>query len=431
MHRINPPLSLLLITIFLLAAGTASAQETGDYTSRSITTAQASSDAEKAMGAISAQLHEDISLSLWASDALVADPIALFIDNQGRAYYSRTNRQKNSEFDIRGHRDWMTRSIALRTVEDRRAFLHDELSPERSEHNQWLKDVNGDGSSDWRDLIIEKEHIYKIEDTDGDGMADTGLRIVDDFHEEITDVAGAIMTHNNDLFVGVGPDMWRMQDTNNDGVMDEKTSISHGYAIHIGFSGHGMSGLIMGPDGRVYWSIGDIGFHGTDQTGKLWDYSNQGVIARANPDGSDFEIFAAGLRNTHEFAFDAYGNIISVDNDGDHAGESERLVYIVNGSDSGWRTNWQFGKYTDPDNNGYKVWMDEQLFKPRHEGQAAYITAPIANYHAGPTGLAYNPGTALSDAWENYFFVSEFRGSPANSHIYAFKLASQTALLLN
>ncbi len=422
MHRRLHRLPLFLFLLLPICAGSAVAQESGDYTSRTITKDQATTDAEKAANSISAQLHEDISLALWASDALVADPIALFIDNQGRAYYSRTNRQKNSEFDIRGHRDWMTRSIALQTVEDRRAFLHAELSPERSEQNKWLKDVNGDGSRDWRDLIIEKEHVYKIEDADGDGMADTGLRIVDDFHEEITDVAGAIMAHGDDFFVGVGPDMWRMQDTDNDGVMDQKTSISHGYAIHIGFSGHGMSGLTMGPDGRVYWGIGDIGFHGTDQTGKLWDYSNQGVIARANPDGSDFEIFAAGLRNTHEFVFDAYGNIISVDNDGDHAGEKERLVYIVNGSDSGWRTNWQFGKYTDPDNNEYKVWMDEQLFKPRHEGQAAYITAPIANYHAGPTGMVYNPGTALSDSWKDYFFVSEFRGSPTNSHIYGFKL---------
>jgi glucose/arabinose dehydrogenase len=51
------------------------------------------------------------------------------------------------------------------------------------------------------------------------------------------------------------------------------------------------------------------------------------VVVRSNPDGSDFEVFASGLRNTHEFAFDMYGNLISEDNDWDHAGEKERLVY--------------------------------------------------------------------------------------------------------
>ena len=97
-------------------------------------------------------------------------------------------------------------------------------------------------------------------------------------------------------------------------------------------------------------------------------------MVRSNPDGTDFEVFASGIRNTHEFVFDEYGNIISSDNDGDHPGESERLVYIVDGSDQGWRANWQYGKYVDPKNNlKYKVWMDEELYKPRWEGQAAQL----------------------------------------------------------
>lgn len=72
------------------------------------------------------------------------------------------------------------------------------------------------------------------------------------------------------------------------------------------------------------------------------------MILRSNPDGSDFEVYAQGLRNTHEFVFDNYGNLISSDNDGDHRGESERLVHVVEGADAGWRSNWQYGKYTDP-----------------------------------------------------------------------------------
>ena len=163
-----------------------------------------------------------------------------------------------------------------------------------------------------------------------------------------------------------------------------------------------MSGAIEGPDGKIYWGIGDIGANLTDKTGENYFYPNQGVLVRSNPDGSDFEVFAAGLRNTHEFAFDEYGNIIGQDNDGDHKGESERLIHIVEGSDSGWRTNWQFGKYTDPKNNSYNVWMDEVMFKPRWEGQAAYILPPLMNYHNGPTGFTYNPGTGLGKKWQNH-----------------------------
>ncbi len=376
---------------------------------------------------ISPQIAEGLELSLWASDSLAPDPIAMSIDNQGKVYLTRTNRQKNSEFDIRGHQDWMTPSISLQSVEDRRNFLHTTFAPEKNVENEWLPDLNNDGSHDWKDLTVEKEEVWMLEDTNNNGIADRSTRILEDFNEEITDVAGALLVRDDDVFVGVGPDMWRLRDTNNDLVLDEKTSIVHGFDVHIGFGGHGMSGAVEGPDGKIYWGIGDIGANITDQNGVEHKYPNQGVIVRSNPDGSDFEVFAHGVRNTHEFVFDAYGNIISSDNDGDHAGESERLVHIVEGSDAGWRSNWQYGKYTDPKNNGYNVWMDEKMFVPRWEGQAAYIIPPIQNFHNGPTGMQYNPGTALGKKWLDKFFLVEFVGNPDRSHIWAFDLKPKGA----
>ena len=373
------------------------------------------------------ELADGLTLKLWGVDSLVISPIAIDIDDHGRLYFTTTDRQNNSEFDIRAHRDWEIPSISFQTVEDRRAFLREELSPENSHRNQWLADLNGDGSHDWRDLTVEREKVYRLEDVSGGGRADKVQLVVEDFYEEVTDVPGGVFADGDDLYVAVAPDLWRMTDKDKDGIYETKTSISHGYGIHVGFGGHGMSGVKMGPDGRLYWQIGDIGFNGTDQEGNKWEHPNSGVIARSNPDGSDFEIFAHGLRNTHQFVFDEYGNIISEDNDGDHPGERERLVYIVNGSDAGWRTNWQFGKYRDPDNNSYKVWMDEKMHLPRFEGQAAYITPCISNFVSGPAGLVYNPGTALSPEYKNTFLVAEFVGNPASSGIHSFKLQPKGA----
>ena len=367
-------------------------------------------------------IADGLELSLWASDTLLADPIAMDIDEQGRAFVTRAVRQKNSEFDIRGHRQWATASISWQTVEDRRAFLREEFDASRAAENDFLPDLNKDSIVDWRDLAVEKDQVIRIEDRSGDGLADFSQVYNEDFHEEITDVTGAVLAHNGEVFIGVAPDLWRLRDTDGDGQADQKTSISHGYGVHVGFGAHGMSGLRVGPDGKIYWAIGDIGANIKAPDGTEWKYPNQGVLVRANPDGSDFEVFAAGLRNTHEFVFDDYGNIISEDNDGDHAGESERLVYIVNGSDAGWRANWQYGKYTDEKNNGYNVWMDEGMYKPRHEGQAAYFIPPIVNFHNGPTGMRYNPGTALGEKWQNKFFIVEFVGNPTRSRIHAFQL---------
>lgn len=376
---------------------------------------------------VTPQLAEGLTLKVWGVDSLIADPVSIDIDDNGHLYYTRTNRQKNSEFDIRGHQDWEIESIKLKNIEEKRAFLRKILSPENSDKNTWLTDLNGDGSRDWRDLTIEKEHVYRVEDTSGDGVADLSQLVIADFHEEVTDAAGGVLKHGDNLYIGIGPDLWLTKDEDGDGAVDKKTSISHGYGIHVGFSGHGMSGIEVGPEGKIYWQIGDIGFSGEGPDGKKWDHANSGVIVRANPDGSDFEVFAYGNRNTHEFVFDEYGNLISEDNDGDHRGESERIVYVVNGADIGWRINWQFGKYRDPDNNTYKVWMDEKLYVPRFEGQAAYITPPIANFVNGPTGMLYNPGTALSPEWRNTFFIAEFVGNPAQSGIHAFKLKPKGA----
>jgi putative membrane-bound dehydrogenase-like protein len=376
---------------------------------------------------VAVEMIDGIELSLWASDSIVHDPVAISMAPNGDIFYTQGNRLENSEFDIRGHRDWMTESISWQTVEDRRAFLRKTFTDDSEQSKKHLKDLNEDGVLNWKDLTVEKEEIWRVSDHDQDGIAETAQLYMADFNEEITDLANGVEFFEDEVYIAVGPDLWKARDLDGDGDADTKESLAHGFGVHIGFGAHGMSGVTVGPDGRLYWGIGDIGMNVVDKSGKRWKYPNQGVIVRCERDGSNFEVFSAGHRNTHEFVFDKYGNLISEDNDGDHRGERERLVYIVNGSDSGWRINWQFGKYTDPKNNSYKVWMDEKMHVPRWDGQAAYFIPPIANYVNGPTGMVYNPGTALGSRWKDHFFIAEFRGTPANSPIHAFTLKPKGA----
>jgi len=81
---------------------------------------------------VAAKVVEGLELSLWASDSLVTDPVAISMDPQGGIYYTSGNRLEHSEFDIRGFRDWMTASISFESVEDRRQFLRTTLAPEKS-----------------------------------------------------------------------------------------------------------------------------------------------------------------------------------------------------------------------------------------------------------------------------------------------------------
>ena len=420
-------LAIVFIILFLLAGMYGCGQEVRESTIFTVADEDAEQYANQLRSEISPSLADGLDLSLWASEELIGDPVAIHVDDLGRVLVTITERRRNSELDIRGHRDWMIESVGFETVEDRRDFVRRELAPERSQKNTWLEDHNEDGSHDWHDLTVNKESIFRVKDVTGNGYANEAQLFVRDFHEEVTDVAGAVLYHNNEVFLGVAPDLWRIKDTNGDGYGDERESISNGYGVNIGFGGHGMSGLTVGPDGRIYWSIGDRGMSVVDADGKRWHHPREGVIVRSEPDGSNFEVYATGLRNTHEFVFDKYGNLITVDNDGDHSGESERLVYLVNGSDSGWRLNWQFGKYNDPKNNDYKVLMDEEYYKPRFEGQAAHILPPLAAFHDGPAGMTYNPGTALSEKWKDHFFVAKFVGSATQSGIHAFTLEQRGA----
>ena len=389
--------------------------------------AQALQRATAARRGVSVQIASGLELTAWAPDGLVIDPVALDFDERGVLYATSTSRN-NMPLDIRAHPSWVPLVHSLRTVPDLLAFYRRELAPERSAENPWLPDANNDGSRDWRDLARLTERLYRIEDTNGDGVADRSQIMIDGFNSDPTnDIAGGVLHHNGDWLLGASPALWRLRDQNGDGFIDSQVAISEGYNVHPAFGGHGMSGVTLGPDGRIYWEVGDMGFDVVDQSGRRWSSPNQGAVLRANPDGSDFEVFATGIRNLQEFAFDEYGNLISVDNDGDHPGETERLVYLTEGSDSGWRANWQYGKYTDPDNNRYNAWMDEGMFKPRFEGQPAHLTPPIAAYHPGPAGMAYEPGTALSDEWRRHFFVASFRGSASNAVIRAFRLRAEGA----
>ena len=383
--------------------------------------------AAEARKGVSVEMPANFELKLWASDQLIVDPVALEFDESGTLYATSTSRN-NMPLDIRDHPTWVPTVHTLKTVGDLLAFYRKELAPERSAKNQWLPDLNQDGSNDLRDLAELKERLYRIQDTDGDGLADTSKIMIEGFNADPTyDIAGGLHYNGGDLLIGTAPGVWRLKDDNKDGTIDRQIVISEGYSVHPAFGGHGISGLTMGPDGRLYWEVGDIGLAVTDKAGKQWSYPNQGAVMRSEPDGSNFEVFATGIRNLQEFSFDEYGNLISVDNDGDHQGETERLVYIPNGSDSGWRSNWQYGKYTDTKNNRYNVWMNENMFKPRFAGQAAHIIPPVAAYHSGPSGMVYNPGTALSDEWKNYFFVSSFPGAAAGARIYGFKLKEDGA----
>ena len=159
-----------------------------------------------ARDSVSVQLAPGLGLNPWAPEGLVSDPIGIAFDENGRMFVTSTARTGRDEVDIRAHSDWMVPSITFKDVEDKRAFYTRVLAPENSARNQWLKDWNGDGSSDWRDLTFHKERLYRLEDTNGDGIADFSQKILEDFNDLVSDVAHGVLAYGNDVCRTVSPE---------------------------------------------------------------------------------------------------------------------------------------------------------------------------------------------------------------------------------
>jgi len=355
---------------------------------------------------------KSLRLTEWARQPMLLNPVALSFDYEGRLYVVETARRGTVDIDIRSHKEWVIEDLSSETIPQLRRMFRTKMAPELSEQNKsWLADRNGDGSHDWRDLMAVKERIHLLQDTDDDGKADVATVFAEGFNQEINGVMAGVLPYRGDVFATIYPDVWKLNDINDDGYADKREVFFHGFGVHAAFDGHDLHGLTVGPDGKLYFSVGDNGFSVRTREGRLLHHPNTGGVLRCNWDGSGLEVFATGLRNVQELAFDDFGNLFSVDNDGDIREERERFVYITEGSDSGWRLNWQFKKGGWPGRTQtpeYCPWIDEKLWLPHWPGQAAYITPPMSEFSVGPGGFKYNPGTALNDRYKGAFFLCEF-----------------------
>src|SRR5688500_1563389 len=117
--------NFFLLLVFLCAAAflPGCKQQSAEQKIKQLDPAVALKMAASIDSLIKPELADDLTLSLWGVDSLVISPIAIDIDDDGSLYYTTTNRQKNSEFDIRSHKDWEIPSIHLQTIEEKRACL--------------------------------------------------------------------------------------------------------------------------------------------------------------------------------------------------------------------------------------------------------------------------------------------------------------------
>jgi len=344
-----------------------------------------------------------LKIDVFAAEPDIQDVVSFAFDDKGRAYVVETGRRRTSVYDIRKHRDWTDNDLSFRSVQDRIDFLKEKLVPSNKDlPKDIVVDRNNDGKFDWKDLEVESERIRFIEDTDGDGKVDRSYIYADGFNTLVSGVAAGIAVKGEDVYFTCIPDLWLLKGMNKDGSAKERVPLLSGFGVHIAYGGHDMHGLKFGYDGKLYFSIADRGTHVEKKEGKTIALPDTGAVFRCNPDGTEFEVVATGLRNPQELVFDNYGNLFTGDNNAD-GGDKARWTHIVEGADYGWRYGWQHLPKLG-------AWNSEKLWDLPPRNTAAYILPPAAHIGHGPAGISYYPGTGLPDKFKDTFFYADFPG---------------------
>ncbi len=338
---------------------------------------------------------EGFRVECFASEPRVAQPVSFWIARDGAVYVAETFRHHRGVTDIRDHMDWLDDDLRARSVEDRVAMYRKHLGDQVGTYE------------------TEQDRVRVLRDTDGDGKADWDRVFADGFDDAAVGIGAGLLERDGAVWFTCIPDLWRFEDKDKDGVADVREKVSTGWGLRVALLGHDMHGLCVGPDGRLYWSIGDRGYSVTSKGGVRLENPFTGGVFRSNLDGTGLELFATGLRNPQELAFDDYGELWTGDNNSD-GGDLARWVLVVQHGETGWRQAYQW--LNEPNMRG--AWNDEKLWNPHFDGQAAYIVPPVANVANGPSGLACYPGTGLPAKYAGHFFLCNFSGAPEWSGVY-------------
>jgi quinoprotein glucose dehydrogenase len=387
-----------------LSFGRAIAVPTGSSPTPEAPAVSAASD-EPLKAAAGFGMPEGFVVELFAAEPDIANPVAFAIDERGRVFVCESFRQNQGVTDNRGHdATWVDADLASQSVEDRRAY-----------HLRLL----GDRAQDYEK---HDDRVRLLVDADGDGKADTTTVYADRFNNLVDGTLAGVLARRGDLFLTCIPSLYRLRDGDGDGRADtspgERAVLSTGYGARVAFRGHDLHGLTLGPDGRLYFTIGDRGYE-IEHDGRVDADPGTGAVFRCEPDGSQLEIFAHGLRNPQELAFDDFGNLFTIDNNSD-AGDKARLIHLVPGVEVGWNMAYQYLPDRGP-------WHREKLWHLAHDGQPAWLVPPLAHITSGPSGFTTYPGTGLTPHFNGRFLIADFRGAAAGSSVTTFRLRPQGA----
>jgi len=204
--------------------------------------------------------------------------------------------------------------------------------------------------------------------------------------------------------------LYRVRDTDGDDMLDDvellkelDTGGEHGpHAVRLSPDGKSLF-LIAGnhtdlPDGIVksrvtpVWGEDLLLPRKDDPRGHAVGYmAPGGWVCKLDPDGTNWELYAAGMRNSYDFDFDANGEMFTFDSDmewdvGLPWYRPTRVLHLVSGADFGWR-------------HGSGKW-------PAYYADSLPAVCDIGL--ASPTGVTFGRGANFPEKWRDALFVADW-----------------------
>ncbi len=262
----------------------------------------------------------------------------------------------------------------------------------------------------------EGDRILILEDTDGDGVSDKQTvfhqgKDVDSAHgicvlPFVVQAASLQPKYGYRVIISCGDKVFSLFDDDGDLKSDRKE------IMFTGISGtqhdHGVHAFVFGPDGKLYFNMGNEGRQIKDKDGKpIVDLAGnevnnsrkpyqEGMVFRCNLDGSEFETLAWNFRNNWEVAVDSFGTLWQSDND-DDGNKGVRINYVMEFGNFGYKDELTGAGWQSPRTN-----LEEEIpLRHWHLNDPGVVPNLLQTGAGSPTGIIVYEGDLLGEQFRN------------------------------
>ena len=330
------------------------------------------------------KVYEGLKVGLFASEPMFSNPTNIAVDARGRVWVCEAYNYRN------------------------------ELNPKNPVRN-------------------EGDRIMILEDTDSDGTADKSTVF---YQGKDVNAALGICVLGKKVFVSCSPNVFVFTDDNGDDVPDSKE------VLFSGIKGlqhdHGVHAFTFGPDGKLYFNMGNEGqvlmdAHGqvvTDVHSRAITTNGkpfqQGLAFRCNADGSNVEVLGHNFRNNYELTVDPYGTIWQSDND-DDGNKGTRINYVMEQGNFGFTDEMTGASWPARRTN-----MEKEIpLRHWHLNDPGVVPNVLQTGAGSPAGITMYEGTMLPEPFRGQIIHADAGQNVVRAYPVSNDGAGYTATILN